>query len=253
MQQKASRSWVWSARGFCWAPRSRPHAMTRNSSPCLSCQLNLMQPERPEHPEDSCALRRGRNSSIQRGRDAGFQLRRFPTAMRPWRAPPFRFASSLRRVATQVAASLSKYRAASYDLAAPAERRCWLASVGIGLGLLRSSILRCCAVYYPRGSTSVATSLRSPRPLSQCQNLPASTEPHFLTIAIRSRALPHSWASPAAKKKKKKRPSATPILQQSTRQATWHAWRSSHGAHGSATRVGLNLVTAVLHPRINGW
>lgn len=48
----------------------------------------------------------------------------------PWRAPPFRFASSLRRAATQVAAPLTKYRAASYDVAAPAERKvvasqCW--------------------------------------------------------------------------------------------------------------------------------
>lgn len=78
--------------------------------------------------------------------------------------PPFRFASSLHRDATQVAAPWTTYRAASYDLAAPAGRIWWLASVGIGLGLLRSSISRCRAVYYPRGPTSVATSLRSSHP-----------------------------------------------------------------------------------------
>lgn len=130
----------------------------------------------------------------------------------PGERPRFVSPQALRRVATQVAASMSKYRAASYDLGAPAERRWWLASVGIGLGLPRSSILRCCAVYYPRGSTSVATSLRSPRPLPQCQNLPASTEPHFLTIAIRSRALPHSWASRPLKKSRQRRPSCNKVL-----------------------------------------
>ena len=92
-----------------------------------------------------------------------FDLCQLPSA--PGERPPLRFASSLRRDATQVAACLIKYRAASYDLAASAERMSWLASVGIGLVLLRSSILRCRAVYSPRGPISVTTSLRSPPPL----------------------------------------------------------------------------------------
>lgn len=106
--------------------------------------------------------------------------------------PPVRFASSLHRDATQVAASSTRYRAASYDLAAPAERKWSLASVGIRPWAAAIADFTAPCSLLPTGSTSAATSLRSPTPLSQCQNLPACTEPHFLTIAIRTRALPHT-------------------------------------------------------------
>lgn len=123
------------------------------SVPCLSRQLNpiccSLSVLRILRIPVRCGV-----GAIPRSNEGGtlgfsFDLCQLPCC--PWRAPPFRFASSLHRGATQVAAPLTKYRAASYDLAAPAERTPWLASVGIGIGLLRSSISPCRAVCYPRG------------------------------------------------------------------------------------------------------
>lgn len=59
--------------------------------PCSSCQLNLSQPERFAHPEDSCAARRGRKPAIPPGRDDEFQLRALLTALCPCGAPPVSF------------------------------------------------------------------------------------------------------------------------------------------------------------------
>lgn len=201
-QHRASPELSWSARGFCSAPRGRPHALARFPSMfVLSAELCHSQSVLSflRIPVRCGAAWVQSRKSIRDGTE-GFSFDLYQLPRCPGAAPPFRFASSLRRDATQVAASSTRYRAPSYDLPAPAQHRWWLASVGIGLGLLRSSISRRRAVIYPRGPTSVATSLRSPTPLSQCQNLPASTEPHFLTIAIRTRALPHSFAPRPLKK-----------------------------------------------------
>lgn len=112
-------------------------------------------------------MRRGAGAIPRSKKDgtAGFSFEHCQLPSAPGERPPFRFASSLHRDATQVAASLTTYRAASYDLAAPAERMRWLASVGIGLELLRSSISRFAVHFYAHGGpTSVATSLRTCHP-----------------------------------------------------------------------------------------
>ena len=146
-------------------------------------------------------MRRGRKPAIQKGLDDGFQLRPLQTASCPWGTAPVSFRLKLASRRDTGGRIFDQIPSPPRTIPPPpVERACWLASVGIGLGLLRSSISRCFAVYYPRRPTSAATSLRSPPPLSQCQNLPASTEPHCLTIAIRSRALPHSFAPRPLKK-----------------------------------------------------
>lgn len=139
-----------------------------------------------------------------------FQLRRLPRCHRGSAPVSFRLRLASRRdtggrILDHMPSCLVRSRRS------PVERRWWLASVGIGLGLLRSSISRRRAEYYPRGQASVATSLRSPTPLSQCQDLPASTEPHLLTIAIRTRALPECLAllHRFAPRPLKKKPPAT--------------------------------------------
>ncbi|POS80915.1 hypothetical protein DHEL01_v200682 [Diaporthe helianthi] len=102
------------------------------------------------NPEDSRAVRCGAGAIHQNEARSnkeptdGVQLPTPPTATMPQgAAAPFRFASSLHRDATKVAASSTTYRPASYDPARPqssAGGRWWLAGVGIGHGLLRSSI-----------------------------------------------------------------------------------------------------------------
>lgn len=83
MQQKASPELSWSARGFCSAPRGRPHALARFPSMFVSSAELCHSQGVLSFLSIPVRCGAGAIPQILQGRDGGFQLRPLPTTTLP--------------------------------------------------------------------------------------------------------------------------------------------------------------------------